>query len=132
MYLLDTALCLRIIEKAPPKALARLLECPPDEVGISVITLGELAHGVAASPAPEKGRKALELFLAALQVVEYSAEAALTYAELRAQLDARGAEPGALEVMVAAHALSLGATLATSSTKSFRRVSGLSVENWVR
>jgi tRNA(fMet)-specific endonuclease VapC len=132
MYLLDTSLCLHIIEKAPPKALGRLLECPPDEVGISVITLGELAHGVAASAARAKDQKALELFLAALQVVEFSAEAALTYGELRAQLDAKGVVIGVTEAMVAAHALSLGATLATRSPKGVRRIAGLSVENWTR
>jgi tRNA(fMet)-specific endonuclease VapC len=132
MHLLDTSLCRHIIEKAPPKALGRLLECPPDAVGISVVTLGELAHGVAASRAPDKQRKALELFLAALQVVEYSVQAALTYGELRAQLEEKGVEMGVAEAMVAAHALSLGATLATRSPKSLRRISGLSVENWAR
>jgi len=132
MYLLDTALSLRIIEKAPPKALGRLLECPPEQVALSAITLGELAHGVAVSRGRDKAAKALELFLAALQVVEYSAEAALAYAELRAQLDAKGVAMGVTEAMVAAHALSLGATLATSSSKGLRRISGLSVENWLR
>ena len=132
MYLLDTNLCLHIIAKAPPKALDRLLACSPDEVGISVITLGELASGVARSQAEEKNRRALELFLAALQVVEFSAEAALAWGELRAQLDSKGAEMGVLDAMIAAQALSLGATLATSTPKAFRRIAGLKVENWAR
>lgn len=132
MYLLDTQLCLVIIKKAPPKALERLLACSPEEVGLSAVTLGELAHGVARSRAPEKNKQALELFLAALQVVEFSAEAALTWGELRAQLDAKGVALGALDTMIAAHALSLGATLASSSPKAFRRIVGLKVENWVR
>lgn len=132
MVLLDTQLCLAIIKKAPPKALDRLLACSPDQVGLSVVTLGELVHGVARSRAPQKNRQALELFLAALQVVEFSAEAALAWGELRAQLDAKGVALGALDTMIAAQALSLGATLATSSPKAFRRISGLTVENWVR
>jgi tRNA(fMet)-specific endonuclease VapC len=132
MILLDTQLCLHIIKKAPPKALERLLACSPDEVGLSVITLGELAHGVARSRAPQKNEQALQLFLAALQVVEFSAEAALLWGELRAQLDAKGIALGALDTMIAAHALSLGATLASSSPKPFRRISGLKVENWAR
>ncbi|HTV25908.1 MAG TPA: type II toxin-antitoxin system VapC family toxin [Polyangiaceae bacterium] len=132
MVLLDTNLCLLIIKKAPPKALERLLACAPDEVGLSVITLGELAHGVAQSSNPDKNREALELFLAALRVVEFSAEAALTWGQLRAQLDAKGTAMGALDAMIAAQALSLGATLATSTPKAFRSIKGLTLENWTR
>jgi NO-binding membrane sensor protein with MHYT domain len=68
----------------------------------------------------------------ALQVVEFSAEAALLWGELRAQLDAKGVALGALDTMIAAHALSLGATLASSSPRAFRRIAGLKVENWAR
>lgn len=61
-----------------------------------------------------------------------SADAALAWGELRAQLDAKGSVLGALDTMIAAHALSRGATLATTSPKAFRAVSGLKVESWVR
>ena len=132
MYLLDTSICIHLIRKRPAKLLDRILACDPEEVGLSVITLTELAHGVIKSQDPRRNRDALELFLAALQVLEFPAEAAFAYGQIRAQLEEKGSGLGAMDLMIAAHARALGATLVSNKPREFRRVSGLKTENWAR
>lgn len=132
MYILDTHFCIHLISKRPPKALDRLIACPPDQVGLSAITLSELAYGVSGSPTRERNREALELFLVALPVLEYPAEAAFAYGEIRAVLEQKGVILGAMDLMIAAHAVAVGATLVSNKPKEFRRVPGLQVENWAR
>jgi tRNA(fMet)-specific endonuclease VapC len=132
MYLLDTSLCILIIRKAPSKLLKRLDDCDPEQVGLSAVTLSELTYGVSASAATPKNREALELFLSAFQVIDYGAQAALAYGHVRQALAEKNVAIGAMDLMIAAHALALGATLVSSEPKPFRAVPGLVVENWAR
>lgn len=132
MYLLDTSLCILIIRKAPAKVLKRLDDCEPEDVALSAVTLSELTYGVSSSSASGKNREALELFLSAFQVLDYTAQAALAYGQVRQALASDGVAMGAMDLMIAAHALSLGATLVSSEPKPFRAVPGLVVENWAR
>ena len=122
------------------------MACPPDEIGMSIIALSELAYALTTSNAKDEERresekKALELFLTAIQILEFPAEAACVYAQIRAALDQNGrAKKGttqgkALSVtdfMIAAHALATGATLVSTSAAHFRQVQGLQTENWAR
>ena len=130
MYLLDTNICIYIIKKQPPRVLGHLMKLQPSEVGLSVVTLSELAYGAQKSSAPGKNRGALELFIAPLQVFEYSRKASFIYGEIRVALEKKGTPIGAMDLMIAAHALALGATLVSNNTREFRRVHGLSTENW--
>lgn len=65
-----------------------------------------------------------------LEVAQYDLGAALIYGEIRAGLERSGTTIGPLDMLIAAHALSLGTTLVTNNEKEFRRVSGLRCENW--
>jgi tRNA(fMet)-specific endonuclease VapC len=132
MYLLDTNICIYLIKKQPPRVLGQLMEHRPSEVGLSVVTLSELAFGAQKSSAPEKNRTALELFIAPFQIFEYSREASFVYGEIRATLERKGTPIGAMDLMIAAHALALGATLVSNNLREFKRVPGLATENWTR
>jgi tRNA(fMet)-specific endonuclease VapC len=132
VYLLDTNICIYLIKKHPSKVVDRLMSCSPDDVALSAVTVSELAYGVSKSKAREKNGEALQLFLAPFQVLPYSLEAALTYGDIRAELEAKGTPIGAMDLMIAAHAKALDATLVSNNLKEFRRVSGLRTENWVR
>jgi tRNA(fMet)-specific endonuclease VapC len=66
-----------------------------------------------------------------LAVIDWPKEASQQYAEIRADLKKRGAQLGAADLMIAAHAKLLGATLVTNNVKDFGRVRGLQVENWL-
>lgn len=100
------------------------------EIGISSITGAELAFGVAKSGSA-RNRQALEKFLVPLELLAFGADAMQAYGPLRAELQRRGQPIGALDMLIAAHALALGATLVTNNLDEFRRVPGLVCENWV-
>lgn len=129
-YLLDTDICIYIINSRPKRVLDRFREHSVGDLGISSITASELAFGVAKSGSA-KNRAALEGFMLPLEVAQYDLRAALAYGEIRANLETRGMTIGPLDMLIAAHALSLGARLVTNNEKEFRRVLGLRCENWV-
>jgi tRNA(fMet)-specific endonuclease VapC len=132
VYLLDTNICIYLIKKHPAKVLERLMSCSPEEVALSVVTVSELAYGVSKSLSQQKNRDALELFLSPFQVLAYPVEAAFAYGQIRAELERKGTPIGAMDLMIAAHAMAAGATLVSNNLREFRRVSGLMTENWVR
>jgi len=97
---------------------------------VSSITGAELALGVAKSGSP-RNQDALEKFLAPLEVLPFDSEAMYVYGALHARLQASGQPIGALDTLIAAHALAVGATLVTNSRAEFDRVPRLACENWV-
>ncbi|MBI5198368.1 MAG: type II toxin-antitoxin system VapC family toxin [Nitrospirae bacterium] len=131
-YLLDTNICIYIIRKKPERVLRRLQRKRISEVGISSITLSELEYGVAKSLKSEQNKLALTEFLAPIEVLSYNDMAARRYGGLRADLERQGTPLGSLDMLIAAHALSLGSVLVTNNESEFRRVPGLKVENWTK
>lgn len=129
MILLDTNICIYIINARPPAVLARFHQFRLGDIGLSSVVAAELAYGVAKSGSA-RNRQALEGFLAPLEVVPFDEHAAWAYGELRADLERRGQPIGALDTMIAAHALCLDALLVTNNTREFERVPGLKLENW--
>ena len=130
MYILDTNICIYLIKNRPTQILKRLRSKPVSEVAISSITLSELYYGVEKSQFREKNTLALQAFLAPLAVLPFGGEAAQVYGKIRARLEARGKTIGSLDMMIAAHALSLASVLVTNNTREFVRVTGLKLENW--
>lgn len=129
-YLLDTNICIYLIRHRPSQVRARFESCQIGDIGISSVTLAELQYGVAKSQFPERNQRALEAFVLPLEVVAFDAEAAAAYGPVRAFLERQGTPIGAMDLMIAAHALSLRVTLVTNNVSEFSRVQGLSVENW--
>jgi tRNA(fMet)-specific endonuclease VapC len=130
IYMLDTNICIYIINKRPPQVRTRFEGLRYGQVVVSSITGAELAFGVAKSGSA-RNREALEKFLAPLEVLSFDAQAMYAYGDLRAQLQASGQPIGALDTLIAAHALAVGATLVTNNLAEFERVPGLGFENWV-
>ena len=130
MILLDTNICIYIINAKPPTVLQRFRDYPMGEVGVCTVVAAELAFGVAKSGSA-RNRHALELFLAPLTLMPFDEAAVWAYGTLRAELERQGKQIGALDTMIAAHALSQQATLVTNNTSEFARVPGLRLENWV-
>jgi tRNA(fMet)-specific endonuclease VapC len=128
--LLDTNTCIYLIRRRPKEALQRFERFEVGEVGVSVITISELRYGVEKSTRPEQNLRALEQFLLPLEVQDFGPEATVSYGRIRASLEERGMPIGPLDTLIAAHALSLGATLVTNNTREFKRVSGLQIEDW--
>ena len=130
MILLDTNICIYIINQRPSSVLERFKDFSTGEIGISSIVAAELAFGVEKTGSLQN-KQALELFLAPLSIAAFDAGCVWAYAKLRAQLEKLGQPIGSLDTMIAAHALSQQATLITNNTREFDQVPGLHVENWV-
>jgi tRNA(fMet)-specific endonuclease VapC len=99
-------------------------------VGLSSITLAELAHGVEKSARIEQNRAALEQFLLPLELADFDQKAAFAYGKIRAQLEGDGQTIGSMDLLIAAHAISLETTLVTNNVREFQRVTRLNVEDW--
>ena len=130
MILLDTNICIYIINAKPAAVLARFQQYRLGDIGLCSVVAAELAYGVAKSGSA-RNRQALEMFLAPLTILPFDATAVWAYGDLRADLERRGTPVGALDTMIAAHALSLQAMLVTNNTREFAKVPGLQLDNWV-
>ena len=129
-YLLDTNICIFIINHQPPLVRARFERVPVGEIGISSVTLSELHYGAARSGKPTQNMKALRKFLLPLDVLAYDEQAAERYGQLRASLEMAGTPIGPMDLMIAAHALSARLTVVTNNRREFDRVPGLVTEDW--
>lgn len=129
MILLDTNTCIYIINNRPPNVLERFRKYKAGEVGISSIAASELAYGVAKSGSV-RNRKALEMFLAPLQILPFDSQCLWFYADLRASLEKQGLSIGPMDTLIAAQALSIDGTLVTNNIKEFMRVPKLKLDNW--
>jgi tRNA(fMet)-specific endonuclease VapC len=129
-YMLDTNICIDLIRNRSVPALQALNQHIVSDIGISAITAAELQYGVHRSSMPDQNEQALEHFLAPLRILDFDYNAAASYGQLRANLERQGTVIGALDMLIAAHALGLGLTVITNNTREFARVPGLTVEDW--
>jgi len=130
-YMLDTNICIYVIKHKPETVFQKLQNTNPEDVCISSVTYAELVHGVEKSAAVEKNRLALSMLLANMEILDFDVDAADCYGKIRAVLEKKGTPIGPLDMMIAAHAQSLGYTVVTNNVKEFSRVSALKIENWV-
>ncbi|HYF37738.1 MAG TPA: PIN domain-containing protein [Prosthecobacter sp.] len=126
-YLLDSSACIPILRNQ-----AGLGKLPsPAKSGIPIIVAAELWTGVKKNMGshPQQAAK-LQAFLDLFVIPAFDMEAAVHYAEIRADLETRGKTIGPLDLLIAAQARSLGATLVTGNASEFKRVKGLKVQEW--
>jgi len=129
-YLLDTNICIYLIKKRPIQVFQRLEKVDIFEIGISTITLGELEYGINKSSKPNQNKIALTEFVTPLELLPFTSQAALEFGKIRWDLERRGKIIGQLDMLIAAHALSMGCTLVTNNVREFKRINGLKIENW--
>ena len=129
--MLDTNICIYLIKNKPIEVKEKFNAYEVGEICISSITVSELYYGVYKSQMVEKNLRALALFLAPLNIVDYNEKASIEYGKIRATLESTGKVIGSLDMLIAAHAVSLGVILVSNNTKEFERVDGLRLENWV-
>ena len=130
-FLLDTNICIYLIKRKPPQVLKKFQTFKVNDLGLSAITLAELEFGVQLSRYPEKNQEALNEFVTPLEIIPFDDLAAVSYGEIRAYLQKRGINIGAMDMLIAAQAKSLSIPLVTNGLKEFKRIPGLRLENWV-
>lgn len=129
-FMLDTDTCSYIMKRSHPLVLKRLQSVPVDDVCMSVVTKAELLYGVELSPRRAQDEAALAAFLLYVEAVAFEEDAALHYAQIRADLKRRGMIIGANDLFIAAHARALGLTLVTNNVAEFERVRDVRITNW--
>jgi tRNA(fMet)-specific endonuclease VapC len=114
------------------KLESKVQSVPLQQQLMSAVTFAELSYGVQASASAKRKQNQLTLDSLALHlaVLDWPQAAARYYAEIRSDLKKRGAQLGAADLMIAAHARAINAIVVTNNVKDFRRVKGLEVENW--
>ncbi len=126
-FLLDSCVCIPVLRNKA--GIGKLPD--PKLAGIPIIVAAELWTGVKKNMATHPHHAArLEAFLSLFVLADFDLNAALHYADIRATLEAVGEIIGPLDLLIAAQARSLGATLVTSNVKEFKRVKGLKVLSW--
>ena len=129
-FMLDSDVCIDVMRGAADAIMSRLERIGRDEVAVSAMVVAELWTGVSNSADQERTTNAVSSFLAFVKVLDWPAEAATSYGEIRARLERAGRSIGAMDLLIAAHAIHEKATLVTRNQTEFRRVSGLKVVSW--
>jgi len=127
-YLLDTNICIYIINKRPPQVFERFRQIELMQLHIPTIVISELYFGLEKNQSHKRNATFMENFIAPLSVTGFSVEAA----KIRFQLRRQGTPIGAYDIQIAAIALAEDMVLLTNNTKEFERIEGLKLENWVQ
>ena len=132
MILLDTNVCIAVINRAPRSVLEGLRRADPHRTlsRVSTISVFELRFGVAKSARAVANTQALDIFLESVVVLAFDDEDARVAGRIRAELERDGRPIGPYDYLIAGQALRHGFTLITANEKEFSRVSGLRWENW--
>ena len=128
-YMLDTNVATHTIRNRPNEVRAKFV-AQQGRMCISTVTLMELIYGAEKSAQTERNLRDIEGFASRLTVLPYDREAAVHTGRIRAELARAGTPIGPYDQMIAGHARSRGLIVVTANTDEFRRVPGISVEDW--
>lgn len=130
LYMLDTNIVSDLVRNPQGAVMRHIVRVGPEAVCVSIITAAELRYGCA-----RKGSAKLlanvEAILGSVQILAFDVPADAEYGGIRAELEAAGRPIGPNDLLIAAHACSLGAVLVTANTGEFARVRGIQLENWL-
>jgi len=129
LYLLDTNTLIYFF-KDMGNVARTLFSKSPKDIYIPSIALYELEVGIAKSNNPQKRKKQLETLISRIAILPFATKEAEVAAMIRTKLENIGKPIGPYDTFIAGIALSSNATLVTHNTKEFRRVEGLSIEDW--
>lgn len=129
-YLLDTNILIAISKEKPGLA-QRLQQYAAKDILIPAVVLAEIEYGIAKSLRQKQNRLVYDAIVRNFQIVRFDAEAARCYGPIRADLEKEGRLIGPYDLLIAAQAVAIGATLVTDNTGEFSRIKVLKLENWL-
>ena len=129
-YMLDTNIISDLIRNPQGRAAKRIAKVGEDNICTSIIVAAELRYGCAKSGSTRL-LKAVEELLGEIEVLPLEVPADTDYGGIRSELEAAGKPIGSNDLLIAAHAGAIQATIVTANTDEFKRIRGLSVENWL-
>ena len=128
--MLDTNIVSAVVKDPDGTLAKRLSAMPRSEFGISIIVACELRYGAARKRSARLSSQ-LEAVLEGVDILPLEEQADRHYGEIRTELERIGRPIGHNDLLIAAHAKALGATLVIHNTDEFARVPGLAIENWL-
>jgi tRNA(fMet)-specific endonuclease VapC len=131
IFMLDTD-TLSFLIRGQTQVEAKYRALGRDSICVSTVTEGEIWYGVAKNAPGLDKLTRLKLLMASIKIMPIDSEVAAIYGELRGRLEKDGQPIGPNDFWIAAHALSLDATLVTNNVREFKRIKGLKVENWLQ
>lgn len=129
-YLLDSNVCIRLINNSSPAVTSRLAAQQPEDILVSTITQLELYYGAYRSAQRDRNLEILQRFFIQFNIIGLDSEAAKVAGRIRAELAAMGTPIGPYDVQIAAIALTNDLILVTHNVREFNRVNGLQIEDW--
>jgi tRNA(fMet)-specific endonuclease VapC len=128
--MLDTNIISDLIRNPQGKAAKRIAKAGEERICTSIIVAAELRYGCAKRDSKQL-TKAVEDLLAEIDVLPFESPCDAEYGTIRAELEAAGKPIGGNDLLIAAQARAIGATVVTANTQEFKRIRGLKVENWL-
>jgi len=129
-YMLDTNIISDLIRNPQGRAAKRIAKAGEESICTSIVVAAELRYGCA-KRGSERLLRAVEGLLADIEILPMDVPADDEYGKIRSELEAAGKPIGSNDLLIAAHARAVGATIVTADTGEFKRVRGLKVENWL-
>ena len=129
-YLLDTNVCIRILNGSPPGVIERLEGLDPADLATSAVVRAELVYGARKGLHVAANLRLVDAFFEPFACLPFGDREAVAYGSLRADLEREGRPIGPNDLLIAATALTHSLTLVTHNTSEFSRVPGLKVEDW--
>lgn len=129
-YLLDTNVCVDYLTGRFPQVARRIQRSAPEDLCLSSIVIAELRFGADKSGKPSRNHKLLDVLTNEIPGRDFDSAAASIYGKVRSTLEKKGQPIGPNDMLIAAHALSLGLVLVSDNLGEFKRVRGLKLENW--
>ena len=126
LYMLDTCVCVDLLRGRVGKSVLP----QTSQTAISSVVAAELWTGWEKMGRPARKLEPLQVLLETVPVIDFSAEAAQHYGEIRAYLEKKGTPIGPMDLLIAAHARSIRATLITANVGEFKRVPKLKCRGW--
>ena len=130
IYLLDTNACIQLWQRKNLVVRRHFALYSPEEIALCSVVKAELLFGALHSEQKDNNLQLLQKLFAPLHSFEFDYKAAEYYAQIRADLTAKGNLIGANDLMIAAIARANNATLVTHNTSEFSRVQELVIEDW--
>ena len=130
-YLLDTNICIYIINKKPEEVYQRFKKVNLDNIFISTISEYEIKYGVEKSQKSDHNKKIVNEFLGFLNILPFDSESASIAGSIRNTLEKKGQIIGPYDLLIASQALAKDIVLVTNNEKEFKRIKTLKVENWI-
>jgi tRNA(fMet)-specific endonuclease VapC len=130
VYMLDTNILSDTIRNPFGVASQYMERVSEDALCVSAIVASEMRYGIRKKGSPRLSYL-VENTLSRIAILPYDDAASQSYSVIRTALERQGKSIGLADLLIAAHALSLGLTIVTNNTREFSRVEGLTIENWL-